>query len=144
RTVLVSFGPAWAYESSLLGASGNGTVIGAGKEREAMALGSRRGGSGHGRRGRRQAFGEMAGHRMSRCHRAQDRPLALAHGFGIRTARVKAATRRRCSRARRIALQKMTVAAQAGYGHRNRGNERPRVGMARVLEEHIALGKLDD
>ena len=69
--------------------------------------------------------------------------LALHTGFGERTAGVEAAAGRRIDRVRRIAGDRRLLGAMVGIERRHRGKQRARIGMARVLEQHLDRRRLD-
>src|SRR6266404_7957342 len=65
----------------------------------------------------------------------QRRVLHPAALLRIRTAGAKSATRRRIERAWHVSLQNDSLPPRAGSRHRNRGQQRPRVGMPRPREK---------
>ena len=73
--------------------------------------------------------------------RAAPRAAARHH---VRAARVEAAAGRRLERARHVAREHDALAAPARVGHRDRREQRVRVGMARAAEELPRSAPLDD
>src|SRR3954451_21693427 len=87
----------------------------------------------------------VAGGPMSGPQFAQLGPDPAALLDGQRAARVEDATRRRVDRARHLARDRPKGAAllDRRVGHRHRSEQRPGIGMQRVVEQLVAVGELD-
>ena len=79
-----------------------------------------------------------------RRHRDQRRPLDPAALDRMRAAQMQMAAGRRIDRARHVALQDGAVAPRARARHRDRGQQRLRIGVARVGEQFVGRRGLDD